>query len=195
MILIDFGGARFFLTSKSSSSRFFALDGQPFRSVRRLELIFGFFTVCTSTCGEIWAPKVGKGGKSGNFLGVGRNPQEMAIEAEGREDVDISSTRHWPEASADQVTNKRSRFFFDFFFYFFRSFRGNSSKKIVFAHRSGALARSGSRELRAVKIPASYDAWRPPKRRKNDSGKIKFFWVSEISFSLFFLDVKGNRQS
>ena len=34
-------------------------------------------------------------------MGVGRNPQEMAIEAEGREDVDISSTRRWPEASAD----------------------------------------------------------------------------------------------
>ncbi len=46
-------------------------------------------------------PKVGGGGKSGNFLGVGRNPQEMPIEAEGREDIDISSTRHWPEASAD----------------------------------------------------------------------------------------------
>ena len=56
VILIDFGGARLFLMSKSSSSRFFALDGQIFRSVRRLELIFGFFTVRTSTCGEIWAP-------------------------------------------------------------------------------------------------------------------------------------------
>ena len=31
--LIDFGGARLFLTSNSSSSRFFALDGQIFRSV------------------------------------------------------------------------------------------------------------------------------------------------------------------
>ena len=41
--LIDFGGARLFLTSKSSSSRFFALDGQIFRSVRRLGLIFRFF--------------------------------------------------------------------------------------------------------------------------------------------------------
>ena len=49
--LIDFGGARLFLTSNSSSSRFFALDGQIFRSVRRLELIFGLFTVCTSTLG------------------------------------------------------------------------------------------------------------------------------------------------
>ena len=47
------------------------------------------------------ARKVGRGGKSGNFLGVGRNPQEMPIEAEGREDIDISSTRRWPEASAD----------------------------------------------------------------------------------------------
>ena len=40
--LIDFGGARLFLTSKSSSSRFFALDCQIFRSVRRLGLIFDF---------------------------------------------------------------------------------------------------------------------------------------------------------
>ena len=46
--LIAFGGARFFLTSISSSSRFFALDGQIFRSVRCLELIFGFFNVRTS---------------------------------------------------------------------------------------------------------------------------------------------------
>ena len=53
---VDFRGARLFLTSKSSSSRFFALDGQIFRSVRRLGLIFRFFTVHTSTCGEIWAP-------------------------------------------------------------------------------------------------------------------------------------------
>ena len=52
----DFRGARLFLTSKSSSSRFFALDGQIFRSVRRLGLIFRFFTVRTSTCGEICAP-------------------------------------------------------------------------------------------------------------------------------------------
>ena len=47
---VDFRGAMLFLTSKSSSSRFFALDGQIFRSVRRLEVIFGFFTFCTSTC-------------------------------------------------------------------------------------------------------------------------------------------------
>ena len=38
----DFRGARLFLTSKSNSSRFFALDGQIFRSVRRLGLIFRF---------------------------------------------------------------------------------------------------------------------------------------------------------
>ena len=52
--LIDFGGARLFLMSNSNSSRFFALDGQISRSVRRLELIFGFFTVRTSTRGEIY---------------------------------------------------------------------------------------------------------------------------------------------
>ena len=85
--LTDFGGARLFLTSNSSSSRFFALDDQIFRPVRRLEPIFGFFTVRTSTCGEIWAPKVSISGKSRNFLGAGRNPQEMPIEAEGREDI------------------------------------------------------------------------------------------------------------
>ena len=50
----DFGGARLVLTSKSNSLRFFALDGQFFRSVRRLGVIFGFFSVRTSTCGEIY---------------------------------------------------------------------------------------------------------------------------------------------
>ena len=50
----DFRGVRLFLMSKSTSSKFFALDSQIFRSVRRLELIFGFFTVRTSTCGEIY---------------------------------------------------------------------------------------------------------------------------------------------
>ena len=44
---VDFRGARLFLTSKSSSSRFFALDGQIFRSVRRLGLIFRLCTVRT----------------------------------------------------------------------------------------------------------------------------------------------------
>ena len=58
--------------------------------------------------------------------------------------------------------------------YFLRIFRGNFSNILNSAHCSDAVARSGSRELRAVKIPASYDAWRPPKRRKNDSKKIIF---------------------
>ncbi len=67
----------------------------------------------------------------------------------------------------------------------FRSFRGNSSKKFDFGHRSGVLDRPGSRELRAVKIPASYDAWRPPKRRKNDSGKNRFFGFRKSVFRHF----------
>ena len=71
---------------------------------------------------------------------------------------------------------------------FFRSFRRNSSKKIDFAHRLGALARPGSRELPAIKIPASYHAWRPPKRRKNDSGKNLFFWGFR---NQFFVIVPG----
>ena len=49
----------------------------------------------------------------------------------------------------------------------------------------GALGRPGSQELRAVKIPASYDAWRRSRRRKNDSETIQFVLVSEISFSSF----------
>ena len=57
---VDFRGARLFLTSKSSSSRFFALDGQIFRSVRRLGLIFRFCTVRTSTCGEIYVACAGR---------------------------------------------------------------------------------------------------------------------------------------
>ena len=36
-------------------------------------------------------------------------------------------------------------------------------QQIDFAHRLDVAARSGSREVRAVKIPASHDAWRPPK--------------------------------
>ena len=49
----DFQGAinKLFLTSKSNSSRFFALDGQIFRPVRPSGLIFRLFTVRTSTCG------------------------------------------------------------------------------------------------------------------------------------------------
>ena len=84
--------------------------------------------------------------------------------------------------------NKRSRIFVKHFLKNFRSFRRISWKKIDFGHRSGAVARPGSRELLAIKIPASCDAWRPPKRQKNDSEKKLFFWVSEISFSSFFLD-------
>ena len=38
-----------------------------------------------------------------------------------------------------------------------------AEQKIDFAHRLDALARLGHRELRADKISASYDAWRPPK--------------------------------
>ena len=64
------------------------------------------------------------------------------------------------------VTSDRAFFIF---FLIFGSFRGNSSKKFDFGHRLGVLDRPGNRELRAVKIPVSYDAWRPPKGQKNDS--------------------------
>ena len=84
-----------------------------------------------------------------------------------------------PGHSGSRIATK----IFEIFLKIFRSFRGNSSKKFDFGRRSSALARPGSREERAVKIPASYDPWRPPKRRKNDSEKNEFFWVSEISFS------------
>ena len=83
------------------------------------------------------------------------------------------------------VLNKRSRKFLKNFLIFFWSFRGNSSKKFDFRHRSSALARPGSRELRAVKIPASYDPWRPPKRRKNDSEKNRFFDFRKSGFHHF----------
>ena len=53
-----------------------------------------------------------------------------------------------------------------------KGFRESSWKKIYFARCLGALARPGSRELRAVEIPASYGAWQPPKRRKNFSEKL-----------------------
>ena len=46
-----FGGARLGLTSKSDSSRFFALDCQIFRSIRRVECFFSlfpFFFLCVS---------------------------------------------------------------------------------------------------------------------------------------------------
>ena len=63
-------------------------------------------------------------------------------------------------------------------------FRESSSKKIYFAHHLDAVARPGSRELRAVKIPASYDAWRPPERQKNILGKIRFFGSRKSAFCL-----------
>ena len=61
------------------------------------------------------------------------------------------------------------------FEFFFQVFAEHRRKKFDFGHRSGVLDRPGSRELRAVKIPASYDAWRPPKRQKNDSEQKLFF--------------------
>ena len=71
----DFRRARLFLKPKSNSSRFFALDGQIFRSVRRLELIFGFFTVRTSTRGEIYGgeqERQGMGARHGRCGGKAR---------------------------------------------------------------------------------------------------------------------------
>ena len=76
----------------------------------------------------------------------------------------LCATLH-PEGSALSWTQNRSNLDRE-------SFWESSSKNFDFAHRSGAAARSGSRELRGVKIPASYDAWRSPKRRKNDLEKI-----------------------
>ena len=78
--LADFRGARLFLTSKSSSSRFFALDGQIFRSVRRLELIIGFITVRTSTCGEIYeeGPPAPARQQRTNVAAVPPNREEVA---------------------------------------------------------------------------------------------------------------------
>ena len=74
-----------------------------------------------------------------------------------------------PSSSTDHRTSERE------------NFCGNSWKKIDFGHRSHALARLGSRELRAVKIPASYNASRPPKTSKKRFGKkIRFVFVSEI---------------
>ena len=62
------------------------------------------------------------------------------------------------------------------------SSRESSSKKFDFAHRSDAMAHPRSRELRAVKIPTTYDAWRPPKRRKNDSENFDFWCVGNQFF-------------
>ena len=68
------------------------------------------------------------------------------------------------------------------------------ANKFDFAHRSDAVARLGSRELRAVKSPAYYDAWRSQKRRINDSENIRFSWVSEVSLSLFSVNFGGASQ-
>ena len=51
----------------------------------------------------------------------------------------------------------------------FEGFREKLWEKFDFARRSDAMARLGHRELRAVKISASYDAWRPPKLRKSET--------------------------
>ena len=57
--------------------------------------------------------------------------------------------------------------FFENVFKKFRSFCESPSKKIDFAYRPSALAHLGTRELRAVKISASCDAWRPTKQRND----------------------------
>ena len=84
---------------------------------------------------------------------------------------------------------RREKSFCKKFREFFRRFRENSWKKFDFPHRSDAMARPGHRELRAVKISASYDAWRPPKRRKNETKifeKIReCFDVFAIIFNVF----------
>ena len=48
------------------------------------------------------------------------------------------------------------------------SFCASLSKMFYFSHRLDAAAHPGSRELRDVKIAASYDAWRLPKPRRHD---------------------------
>ena len=56
----DFGGARLVLMSKSDSWRYFASDGQIFRSVGRLELILKTVTLSKPATGER-ARATGKG--------------------------------------------------------------------------------------------------------------------------------------
>ena len=65
-----------------------------------------------------------------------------------------------------------------------QSSRGSSLKKIDFAHRLNAVVCPGSRELRAVEIPDSYDAWRSSIHQQNDSQKIGFyfFWSQKAVF-------------
>ena len=59
--------------------------------------------------------------------------------------------------------------------------RNFDEKKIDFAHSSGALARPGSRELRADKIPTSYDAWRPRNVEKTIRNKFDVFWSRRVN--------------
>ena len=54
----DFRGARLYLTSKSNSSRFFALDGQIFRSVWRLKLIFQDFSAKQFSAKKMFGQKI-----------------------------------------------------------------------------------------------------------------------------------------
>ena len=73
---VDFRGARLSLTSNSNSSTFFALDGQIFRSVRPLELIFGFFTARISTSGEIYGEEQGGPGTGACLLYTSPSPRD-----------------------------------------------------------------------------------------------------------------------
>ena len=66
-----------------------------------------------------------------------------------------------------------------------RKFSQKFVEKIDFAHRLDDAGSWGSRQLRAVKIPASYDAWRPPKCRKTDSQKVLFVWSRKSVFRHF----------
>ena len=61
-------------------------------------------------------------------------------------------------------------------------FRESSSNTFDFAYRLDAVARPGSRELGAVKIPASCNAWRPPKTIRK---KFYFFWCWKSVFRHF----------
>ena len=72
-----------------------------------------------------------------------------------------------------------------------RNFRRNCyfSKIFDFAYRLDAVARLGSRELCAVEIPATYDAWRPPTPSKNKNEKQLIFTVLKSQF--FFVILGG----
>ena len=68
-------------------------------------------------------------------------------------------------------------------------------KKIDFEHLLDVSVRSGSRELRAVKIPASYSACQTPKRRKKRFGpfgkNLILFFGLENEFFMIFVDFGG----